>query len=158
MLYHKTAINLIIVDFESVALDIINSNLSWLKDWGLYTDDLNSKEGSRLLLFHTMTAIHTVWSKFDNKKNVIFYINDRAKIDHNIIRCVKTLAEYFPILIYHDNIDFTCLNDACGEAVELLIGIQNYRFNFNFVQFRPQSEGEFYSKFQITPGIKPSAS
>lgn len=156
MLFHKTAINLIIVDFESVAIDIVNSNLNWLKDWGLFTDDLNSKEGNRLLLFHTLTAIHTVWDKFSDKKNVVFYINERAKIDQNIIRCINTLAEYFPILIYRNNIDFSCLNNACGEAVELLIGIQNYRYNFNFVQYRPQIEGEFYSKFHITPGIKPA--
>lgn len=144
MRFHKTALNLIIIDFADVELAINKSYHEQLNTWGILEETLKSKEKLRLKLFHYLKIINNVLIQHNNDRNIIFYVTqDTAK------RYMDILTKYFPYITHYGSTDFNWILKDSGESREILEDIKNTRFNFDYSKFTKRKSEMFLQKYKI---------
>ena len=72
---HKTALNLIVVDFNTTLEEINKEFKERLDSWGLLIDTIKEKEKERLLLY---LYVKYMTIATDNNKNTVFYVTDSS--------------------------------------------------------------------------------
>ena len=141
---HKTALNLIIVDFTDLQQLAEKHYLNHLKEWGVLEETLKSKEKLKLKLFHYYKIITEAILKNNNDRNIIFYVSSESPKLY-----LDILTKYFPFIVFYNNSDFNCLNESSGESKELLENIKSIRFNFDYSKFSPRRRDAFIQKYKI---------
>lgn len=144
MRFHKTALNLIIVDFTDVEQAIEKSYYEQLNTWGILEDTLKSKEKLRLKLFHYLKIINNVLDQHDNDRNIIFYVTQDT-----VKQYMDILTKYFPYIIHYGSTDFNWILKDTGESREILEGIKNTRFNFDYSKYPKSKSESFLQKYKI---------
>ena len=152
MKHHQTALNLIVIDFESLADDIQTSFLNKIRiDYGTFEEDIPERDRKRILQYFILKHTLKAHNSFANSKNVIFYINQRLSTYESIKKCFLTISKPFNLMVYTNSIDFDCINSKSGDSIELLTGLKNFRFNFDHGQFSYRKVTLFLEKNKLDP-------
>jgi len=154
----KIALNLIVVDFETTARDVLNWYYTDLNNvYGLDESSITTRDKSKMLLYFTLETVTKIQKDLNNYKNTIFYINKNANIDQDVINKLLYIAKSIPIPIYQDTVDFNVLSDKTGETIELTNNIKQYRFNFDFSKYSQRKIKLFFEKHKTNsknPALK----
>lgn len=144
MRFHKTALNLIIIDFTDLQLLAEKNYLTQLSEWGVLEETLKSKESLKLKLFHYYKVITEAILKNNNDRNIIFYVSSESPKLY-----LDILSKYFPFIVFYSNLNFNCLNELTGESKEILENIKSTRFNFDYSKFSTRKRDAFIQKYKI---------
>ena len=155
MRYHQTNLNLIIIDFESVANNIQNSYLTKLRnEFQVFSEDLPKKDANRLLVYYILEHVLEIQLKFKaHKKNLIYYINEKLETYKNIKLNFVQTANALNLIVYTDTLDFNCIYSKSGEHTELINSVTNYRFNFDHNKFSHRKLITYLKKRKLSPDI-----
>ena len=144
MRFHKTALNLIIIDFADVEEAVNKSLQEQLKNWGLQEDALKSSEKLKLRLYYYYKQITSTLTYHENSRNIIFYVTDiNSKIYLDI------LSKHFPFIFYYSSIGFNWILQDTGESKEILESVKSARFNFDYSKYTPRKKETFCKKYKI---------
>lgn len=140
---HKTALNLVVIDFKSV-LEAINKEFKEKLDgWGLLLDTITEKEKDRLLLY---LYVKYMTLAVNNNKNTVFYVNE---IENK--KYINLITKYLPFIIHYSNLDFNWIKQNTGETNEILQGVKTTRFDFDYSLYSEKKKATFYKKYKIQP-------
>jgi len=153
MKHYKTSLGLIVVDFESLAETITQNCLSELITvYGVYEQEsIPKKDMNRLLMFFTLKHVLNTQKLFNDKKNVIFYVNSSCKDYITVKNKLKLIAKALKVPVYTNTLNFNCINSKSGESIELLNSIKEFRYNFEPTPFSPRILESFLKKHNIKP-------
>lgn len=143
MHFHKTALNLIVVDFNTTLEKINKEFKERLDNWGLLTDTIKEKEKERLLLY---LYVKYMTIATDNNKNTVFYVTDLSSKKY-----IDIITKYIPFIIHYGNLDFSWIKQNTGETKEILEGVKTTRFNFDYSLYPAKKTATFYKKYKIQP-------
>ena len=155
MRYYQTDLNLIIIDFESVANNIQNSYLTKLRnEFQVFSEDLPKKDANRLLVYYILEHVLKIQVNFrEHKKNIIFYVNERLDTYKDIKFNFKSVANVLNLIVYTDIINYDYIYSKSGETTELINSITNYRFNFNHDKYSHRKLVIYLKKRKIRPDL-----
>lgn len=142
--FYKTALNLIIVDFECIQKAIHEDYYKQLSSWGVLEEDIKNREVLRLKLFLYIKHTSDFLQNNNNNKNVIFYTNQLAAKHY-----LDIIANYFPFIVYYNESEFNGIFNDCGESREILEEIKALRYNFDYSKFPKRLQEKFYLKYKI---------
>ena len=130
--------NLTVIDTSSIVPVIERQYYQFLLD----DSALKDKERKKLYLYFTYKTIVETLASFNNRKDVIFYINLK---DGNLSfqQALNTLTKTFPIIVHEGEANFECLNKKNGESIELESLIRNKRFTFDYSKFSKRKMDTF---------------
>ena len=122
--------NLTVIDTSSIVPVIERQYYQFLLDDGALKD----KERKNLYLYFTYKTIVETLANFNNRKDVIFYVNLK---DGNLSfqQALNNLTKTFPIIVHEGEANFECLNKGTGESIELESLVRNKRFMFDYSRF-----------------------
>ena len=155
MRYYQTDLNLIVVDFESLAEDIQNNYLTKLRnEYQVFADDLPKNDANSLLVYYILQHILEIHVNYkEHKKNIIFYINERLDTYKDIKFNFKSVANALNLIVYTGIINYDCIYSKSGETTELINSITNYRFNFNHNKYSHRKLIIYLKKRKINPDL-----
>ena len=130
--------NLTVIDTSSIVPVIERQYYQFLLD----DSALKDKERKKLYLYFTYKTIVETLANFNNRKDVIFYINLK---DGNLSfqQALNTLTKTFPIIVHEGEANFECLNKGTGESIELESLVRNKRFMFDYSRFSKRKMDTF---------------
>lgn len=130
--------NLTVIDTSSIVPVIERQYYQFLLDDSVLKD----KERKKLYLYFTYKTIVETLASFNNRKDVIFYVNLK---DGNLSfqQALNTLTKTFPIIVHEGEANFECLNKSTGESIELESLIRNKRFMFDYSRFSKRKMDTF---------------
>ena len=130
--------NLTVIDTSSIVPVIERQYYQFIID----DSNLKDKERKKLYLYFTYKTIVETLLNFNNRKDVIFYVNlksDAFTFQH----ALKTLTKTFPIIVHEGEANFECLNKGTGESIELESLVRNKRFTFDYSRFSKRKMDTF---------------
>lgn len=130
--------NLTVIDTSSIVPVIERQYYQFLLD----DSALKDKERKKLYLYFTYKTIVETLANFNNRKDVIFYVNLK---DGNLFfqQALNTLTKTFPIIVHEGEANFECLNKGTGESIELESLVRNKRFMFDYSRFSKRKMDTF---------------
>lgn len=146
MHYYKTVHNLVVVDFKCLVDEV---KLSYRNFFNTCDSDgpLLKKDVNRLLLYYTLFQIIFTRNCFENKKNIVFYVEHDA--DKDIFKHLVTISKYFPILYYKDTFTFDTIKRTDGAGIDLNNKLQETRLSHDFSTYTKKMRTDFFKKFGI---------
>jgi hypothetical protein len=155
MRYYQTDLQLIVVDFESIAKEIEVNYLNKLRgEFQVFSEDLPKRDAERLLIYYILQSVFQIELKFKvYKKNLIYYINKKSENYNSIRTSFIHIAKALNLIVYTDTLDYNCINSKSGEHVELINNITNFRFNFDHSKFSSKKITNYLKKHKLSPDI-----
>ena len=144
MRFHKTALNLIIIDFADIEKAVNKTLQEQLKNWGLQENTLKSSERLKLRLYHYYKQITNTFTLHENNRNIIFYVTDTESKKY-----LDILSKHFPFMFYYNNLGFDWILRDTGESREILESVKSSRFNFDYSKYTPRKKEVFCKKYKI---------
>lgn len=130
--------NLTVIDTCSIVPVIERQYYQFIVD----DSTLKDKECKKLYLYFTYKTIVEILSSFNNRKDVILYVN--LKNGNSLFRhALNTLIKTFPIIVHEGEADFECLNKGTGESIELESLVRNKRFMFDYSRYSKRKMDAF---------------
>lgn len=130
--------NLTVIDACSVIPVIERQYYKFIVDDSVIKD----KEAKKLYLYFTYKSIVDILNEFNNRKDVMFYVN-LSNCGFQFCQSLRTLTKTFPIIVHEGDADFECLNKGTGEAIELESLLRNKRFMFDYSNFSKRKMDSF---------------
>jgi hypothetical protein len=155
MRYHQTDLNLIVVDFESLAEDIQNSYLTKIRvEFNAFAEDIPKKDANRLLVYYILQHILDIQVNLkEHKKNIIFYVNEKSDTYKDIKSSFKSVANALNLIVYTDSLDYNCIYSKSGESTELINSITDFRFNFDHNKYSHRKLVTYLKKRKLNPDM-----
>ena len=130
--------NLTVIDTSSIVPVIERQYYQFIID----DSTLKDKERKKLYLYFTYKTIVETLSSFNNRKDVIFYVNFKNG-ELLFQQALNTLSKTFPIIVHEGEANFECLNKDTGESIELKSLVRNKRFMFDYSRFSKRKMDAF---------------
>jgi hypothetical protein len=130
--------NLTVIDTSSIVPVIERQYYQFLLD----DSALKDKERKKLYLYFTYKTIVEMLASFNNRKDVIFYVNLKNE-NLSFQQALNTLTKTFPIIVHEGEANFECLNKGTGESIELESLVRNKRFMFDYSRFSKRKMDTF---------------
>lgn len=144
MRFHKTALNLIVIDFASVEENINKDYYQQLITWGTPEETLKDRERLRLKLYYYLKHLNSTVKEHNNTKNIVFYVSKKDCLSY-----LQIISKSFPFIIYYNSLDFSWIEKNSGETREILESVKTARFNFDYSEYSPKKRTDFLKKYKI---------
>lgn len=140
--------NLYLVDFNQVEREVHVSIKKELDKIGAITiEDIPKQDYTKLLNYFTLFHVCKLHSSLEHKKNTIFYVYELGT-DSEILKFIKEIKKYFPILFYFTK-DVHDLNDLAVKT-EITQSLKEFRYSIDFSKYSLNK----IKKFCIKSGLE----
>lgn len=136
--------NLYLIDFSQVEQEVHVSIKKELDKIGAITlEDIPKQDYIRILNYYTLYYVCKLHSSLEHKKNTIFYVYE-PNTDSEILKFVKEIRKYFPILFYITK-ELHNLNDTAVKT-EITQSLKEFRYSIDFSKYSLNKIKKFCQK------------
>lgn len=149
---HKTPQNLLVVDFESVAVQIFEVFRTNLQQLGLTVDSISEPDRKRLLQFCFYVVVDKVYASTKTNQVLLYIDTNSSSFLPEFEQSLTNLTRTFPIRVLKHNKPFKILSKQdTGEYVELVRLINSAHLaGFTTKGYKIKKQQEFCLKHGLT--------
>lgn len=142
--FHKTALNLVVIDFTEIEEWVTNQYRNQLNSWGVIEESIKDAERDRLKLFLYTKGMSETVLAHGKSRNIVFYVTNTECRPY-----LEAITKYMPFIVHYGDLDFKWIQSEKGESREILESVRTTRMNFDYSKYTAQKSQQFYKKFKI---------
>jgi len=125
--------NLYLIDFAEVEKEILYQLKAELDRHGVLSyEDLPKTDYLKLVNYFTLFCVCKSYKNLQHKRNTIYYV-ETTRTNPDVLRFVKDIKKFFPLLIYITTDQFTKEDNAV--YTEITLKLKEFRYSFDYSKY-----------------------